>query len=102
MEQVKPSKGWVVLGSWLPLKGLIMDQRTQGMLWEILWHKKPSMDGCSTMVLKVDGMGWIGLDGSPGGGRYRAPYDAKDLPVKSPPGGDGGLHHTSNITYYSG
>ena len=30
------------------------------------------------MVLKVDRMGWIGLDGSPGGVRYRAPYVAKN------------------------
>ena len=38
-----------------------------------------STDGCSTMVLCVDGMG---LDGSLGGVRYRAPYSANNCPMK--------------------
>ena len=38
-----------------------------------------STDGCSTMVLYVDGMG---LDGSLGGVRFRAAHGANNCPMK--------------------
>ena len=29
----------------------------------------------------ISGLGWIGLDGSPGGVKYRAPYGANNLEI---------------------